>query len=506
MRDECILALDQGTTSTRSILFDREGAPIASHQMEHAQIYPHPGWVEHDANEIWLCAQNTIREALAKVGGTTPAAIGITNQRETFVVWDRKTGEPIHNAIVWQCARTRDFCVEWCGMEGWKQTPAGCGKVKDKTGLLINNYFSGTKLRWVLENVGGARERAERGDLLFGTIDSWLIWNLTGGPNGGVHVTDVTNASRTLLMNIETFSWDEEMLDFLGVPAGMLPKIEPSSHIYGTTAKSAFLPAGIPIAGDLGDQQSALFGQACFTPGDVKNTYGTGLFMLINTGDTCAASQNGLLTTPAYSLGDGSCAYALEGSVAMGGATIQWLRDNLRILDSAGDSEWFARKAEDSAGVYFVPAFSGLLAPHWDMSARGAIVGLTGYARKEHLIRASLESICYQTRDVLEAMRKDAGISVSEMKVDGGAVVNDTLMQMQADIAGCRVVRPQFKETTALGAAYAAGLAVKFWDSLDALRTLWKKDRVFLPAIDLEACEAKYEGWRKAVDKSRGWV
>jgi len=506
----CIVSLDQGTTSTRSILFDENGKFIASHQQEHAQIYPNPGWVEHDAKEIWFCAQNAIREALAKgrakIGTLNPVAIGITNQRETFVVWDKKTGEPIHNAIVWQCTRTQDFCSRWRKIEGWEQSQTGCGKVKDRTGLLISTYFSGTKLRWLLDSVGGAKERAERGELLFGTMDTWLIWNLTGGVSGGIHVTDVTNASRTLLMNIKTLEWDEEMLDFLGIPASMLPRIEPSSCVYGKTAKSASLDAGIAVAGILGDQQAALFGQVCFEPGTVKNTYGTGLFMLMNTGDVCASSQNGLLTTPAYSLQKGSCVYALEGSVAMGGATVQWLRDNLRMIDSAEDSAYFAQKAKDSGGVYFVPAFSGLFAPYWDMDARGTIVGLTRYVRKEHLVYAALESICYQTKDVLEAMQKDSKIHVSEMKVDGGAVANDVLMQMQADIAGSGVVRPTFKETTALGAAYAAGLAVGFWGSQASLRTLWEKDRVFSPAITAEERELKYKGWRKAVEKSKGWL
>ncbi|MDR1048267.1 MAG: glycerol kinase GlpK [Synergistaceae bacterium] len=506
MAENCIVALDQGTTSTRCILFDEKGTPLASHQQEHAQICPRPGWVEHDANEIWFCAQNVIREARAKVPSATPAALGITNQRETVVVWDRKTGEPVYNAIVWQCMRTQDFCAEWQKTKGWEQTLTGCGKVKDKTGLLINNYFSGTKLRWILENVGGVKERARRGDLLFGTIDTWLIWNLTGGVRGGIHVTDVTNASRTLLMNVETLSWDEEMLDFLGIPAVMLPQIKPSSHIYGRIAKNASFDFDIPVSGDLGDQQAALFGQACFEPGMVKNTYGTGLFMLLNTGGVRASSKNGLLTTPAYSLKEGSCVYALEGSVAMGGATIQWLRDNLRIVDTAEDSEYFANKAKDSGGVYFVPAFSGLFAPYWDMSARGAVMGLTRYARKEHLVRAALESICYQTRDVLEAMQKDSDVHVSRMKVDGGAVANNTLMQMQADIAGLEVVRPLLRETTALGAAYAAGLAVGFWDSLGALGGLWKADRLFSPEITPEERERKYEKWKKAIEKSRGWT
>jgi glycerol kinase len=391
-------------------------------------------------------------------------------------------------------------------MDGWEQSPTGVGKVKEKTGLLISGYFSGTKLKWLLDNIPDARERAGRGDLLFGTIDTWLIWYLTGGANGGVHVTDVTNASRTMLMNIETLEWDDEMLDFFGVPKQMLPKIMPSSFIYGRTAKNSPFGDGVPISGDLGDQQAALFGQRCFKEGMIKNTYGTGNFMLANTGSACARSQNGLLTTVAYSLREGHRVYALEGSVALGGATIQWLRDNLRIIDGAEDSEYYARKAGDSGGIYLVPAFSGLFAPYWDMSARGIIVGLTRYARKEHLIYAALESICYQTRDVLDVMQKDSGIGVSELKVDGGAVVNDVLMQMQADILGARVVRPVLKETTALGAAYAAGIAVGIWNSIEELESLWKRDRVFSPAIAEADREKKYGGWRRAVEKSRGWI
>ncbi|MDR1740760.1 MAG: glycerol kinase GlpK [Synergistaceae bacterium] len=503
---DCVIALDQGTTSTRAILFGEDGLPYAQHQQAHAQITPKPGWVEHDASEIWFCAQNVVRAALDARPSARPVAIGITNQRETVVVWDRKTGEPICNAPVWQCTRTQDFCARWQSMPGWEQTPAGCGRVKDKTGLLINTYFSGTKLRWILNEVPGAMERARRGDLLFGNIDTWLIWNLTGGVNGGLHITDATNASRTLLMNIETLDWDDEMLDFLGVPRCMLPSIEPSSSVYGKTAKNAPCGGGVPIAGDLGDQQAALFGQACFGPGMVKNTYGTGLFILLNTGSLRAASKNGLITTPAYSLKRGECVYALEGSVAMGGATIQWLRDSLRLIDGAEDTEYYAGKAGDSGGVYFVPAFSGLFAPHWDMDARGAVLGLTRYARKEHLVYAALESICYQTRDVLEAMRKDSGIAVSAMKVDGGAVGNGALMQMQADIAGCHVIRPVVRETTALGAAYAAGLAVGFWDSMDSLRLLWKKERDFAPQIHPSEREKKYRGWQKAVSKSKGWA
>jgi glycerol kinase len=501
-----VAALDQGTTSTRCIYFDRAGVPVAASQQEHAQIYPKSGWVEHDANEIWFCTHNVIRDVIERMNGRFPDALGITNQRETVVVWDRRTGEPIHNAIVWQCTRTHDFCLEWQGMSGWEQSPTGVGKVKTKTGLLISSYFSGTKLKWLLDNVPNVRERAGSGDLLFGTIDTWLIWNLTGGVNGGIHVTDVTNASRTMLMNIGTLDWDDEMLEFLGVPRQMLPRIMPSSCIYGLTAKNSPFGAGIPISGDLGDQQAALFGQICFKKGMIKNTYGTGNFMLANTGDVCAQSQNGLLTTVAYGLSEGRCVYALEGSVAMGGATVQWLRDNLRIIDGAEDSEYYAKKAGNSGGIYLVPAFSGLFAPHWDMSARGIIVGLTRYVRKEHLIYAALESICYQTRDVLDVMQKDSGISISELKVDGGAVVNDVLMQMQADIIGRSVVRPVLKETTALGAAYAAGIAVGVWGSTEELEALWKRDRVFSPAIAEAEREEKYKNWRRAVEKSRGWI
>lgn len=503
-----VVAIDQGTTSTRCIVFDKKGTPVASHQLEHAQIYPKPGWVEHDANEIWFCTQNVVREALTRAGARPLeiAGIGITNQRETTVVWEKQTGKPIYNAIVWQCMRTQDFCTAWQKTAGWEQSITGEGKVKDKTGLLISGYFSGTKLNWILDNVPHARARANRGELLFGTIDTWLIWNLTGGVNGGIHVTDVTNASRTLLMNLKSLDWDEEMLAFLDIPKVMLPQIKPSSHIYGFTAENGPFEAAIPVAGDLGDQQAALFGQTCFKQGSVKNTYGTGCFMLMNTGDRCAHSRNGLLTTVGYGMEEGRCVYALEGSIAMGGATIQWLRDNLRLIDTAEDTEYFAAKAKDSAGVYFVPAFSGLFAPYWDMSARGAIMGLTRYVRKEHLVHATLESICYQTCDVLEAMKKDSGIDVSELKVDGGASTNDLLMQLQADIVGTRVVRPVIQETTALGAAYAAGLAVSFWSSTQELEALWKKERDFAPEITPEERAKKYAGWQKAVGKSKGWA
>ncbi|WP_281746402.1 glycerol kinase GlpK [Thermanaerovibrio acidaminovorans] len=508
MSKKYVVAIDQGTTSTRCMVFDEKGLPVCSDQMEHAQIYPKPGWVEHDAMEIWSRTKDVIRGALEK-GEIDPneiASIGITNQRETTVVWEKATGKPIYNAIVWQCMRTQDFCTEWRKVPGWEQSKTGEGKVKDITGLLINPYFSGTKIKWILDNVPGARDRAAKGEILFGNIDTWLIWNLTGGPDGGVHVTDVSNASRTLLMDIKTLQWSEEMASFLDVPLAMMPKIMPSSCVYGHTRADGPFGAKIPVAGDLGDQQAALFGQACFGKGDTKNTYGTGCFMLMNIGETPSPSKNGLVTTAAYSLEEGKCVYALEGSIAITGAAVQWLRDNLRLFDEAPDSEYFASKVEDSGGIYFVPAFSGLYAPYWDMSARGAIVGLTRYIRKEHIVRATLESICYQTRDVVEAMNKDSGVSLAELKVDGGAVKNNLLMQMQADILGSKVVRPQVNETTALGAAYAAGLAVGFWKSTDELKEHWAEDRRFDPLMSKERREEAYAGWKKAISKAQNWI
>ena len=503
-----VAAIDQGTTSTRCMIFGKDGRPVCSDQMEHTQIYPQPGWVEHDAMEIWSRTQDVIRGALTK-GNISPdeiAAVGITNQRETTVVWDKKTGKPIYNAIVWQCTRTQDFCTKWLAEPGWGQNDKGEGKVKDHTGLLINPYFSGTKIRWILDNVPGAREQAERGDLLFGNTDTWLIWNLTGGPNGGVHVTDVSNASRTLLMNIETLEWDKVMMDQLKVPACMLPEIVPSSGVMGKTKKEGIFGAEIPVAGDLGDQQAALFGQACLTKGEAKNTYGTGCFMLMNIGNRPIPSKNGLLTTAYYSREKGKCVYALEGSIAIAGAAVQWLRDNLKMVDSAPDTEFIARKVEDSGGIYFVPAFSGLFAPYWDMTARGAIVGLTRYITKPHFVRATLESICYQTRDVIEAMEKDSGVRLTSLKVDGGAVTNDLLMQLQADILGTKVVRPVVNETTALGAAYAAGLAVGFWKDEGDIRANWAVDKEFDSRTADEDREKMYSGWKKAVEKTRGWT
>ena len=503
-----VAAIDQGTTSTRCMLFAKDGRPVASHQMEHEQIFPNPGWVEHNAMEIWSRTQDVIRGVLEKAGATADdiAAVGITNQRETTVVWEKSTGKPIYNAIVWQCTRTQDFCSEWLKTPGWEQNQKGEGKVKKITGLLINPYFSGTKIRWILDNVPGAREKAERGELLFGNTDTWLIWNLTGGVNGGVHVTDVSNASRTLLMNIETLKWDKEMLDFLKIPESMLPEIKPSSYVYGKTVKSGPFGGEIPVAGDLGDQQAALFGQACLSEGEAKNTYGTGCFMLMNIGDKPIPSTNGLLTTAFYSREEGKCYYALEGSIAIAGAAIQWLRDNLKLVDDAPVTEYFAGKVKDSAGIYFVPAFSGLFAPYWDMTARGAIVGLTRYVRKEHFIRATLESLCYQTRDVIEAMEKDSGKKLTALKVDGGAVVNNLLMQLQADILGTEVVRPVVNETTALGASYAAGLAVGFWKDESDIRANWAVDKVFKCESSEQEREKNYDGWKKAIEKSKGWT
>ena len=514
-----VAAIDQGTTSTRCMLFAKDGRPVASHQMEHVQIFPNPGWVEHNAMEIWSRTQDVIRGVLEKAGATADeiAAVGITNQRETTVVWEKATGKPIYNAIVWQCTRTQDFCAEWLKTPGWEQNQKGEGKVKKITGLLINPYFSGTKIRWILDNameiwsrtqdvIRGVLEKAERGELLFGNTDTWLIWNLTGGVNGGVHVTDVSNASRTLLMNIETLKWDKEMLDFLKIPESMLPEIKPSSYVYGKTVKSGPFGGEIPVAGDLGDQQAALFGQACLSEGEAKNTYGTGCFMLMNIGDKPIPSTNGLLTTAFYSREEGKCYYALEGSIAIAGAAIQWLRDNLKLVDDAPVTEYFAGKVKDSAGIYFVPAFSGLFAPYWDMTARGAIVGLTRYVRKEHFIRATLESLCYQTRDVIEAMEKDSGKKLTALKVDGGAVVNNLLMQLQADILGTEVVRPVVNETTALGASYAAGLAVGFWKDESDIRANWAVDHVFKCESSVQEREKNYDGWKKAIEKAKGWT
>lgn len=492
-------ALDQGTTSTRFMVFDRQGREIARHQLEHRQVYPRPGWVEHDPLEIWARTQEAIQGALAKAG-VRPGellAIGITNQRETTLVWNKNTGEPYHNAIVWQDTRTDAIC-EALKAEGLEEV------FRKKTGLPLSTYFSGPKLKWILDHVPGVREAAERGDALFGTVDTWLIWWLTGGR----HVTDVTNASRTLLMNLKTLDWDEELLAHLGIPRAMLPEIRPSSdpNLYGTTDPDGPLGRAVPVAGALGDQQAALVGQACFLPGEAKNTYGTGCFLLLNTGETPVESTRGLLTTVAYRFGEAPAVYALEGSIAIAGALVQWLRDNLDFFDFSHHIEDYARTVEDSGGVYIVPAFSGLFAPYWDPYARGTIVGLTRYATKGHLCRAALESVAYQTKDVLLAMEEDAGLPLSLLKVDGGMVKNELLMQFQADLLGVPVVRPQVTETTALGAAYAAGLAVGYWKDLEELKGNWRAERTFTPGMAEEERARLYAGWKRAVERSLGWA
>ena len=491
-----IMALDSGTTSNRCILFNETGNIIAMAQKEFTQIFPQPGWVEHDADEIFSTQLEVARQAVQNAGllPSEIAAIGITNQRETTIVWDKQTGRPVYNAIVWQCRRTADYCNRLVS-EGWVE------KIRSKTGLVIDPYFSGTKVRWILENVPGAREKAEKGDLLFGTVETWLIWKLTGGR---VHVTDYSNASRTMLFNIHTLSWDAEILELMGIPAGMLPKPVPSSELYGYT-EAAFFGAPVAIAGSAGDQQSALFGQACFTPGESKCTYGTGAFLLMNTGKHPIVSQNGLVTTIAWGLG-GEVTYALEGSIFVAGAAIQWLRDELRFLESAGDSEYMARKVPDTNGCYLVPAFTGLGAPHWDAYARGTLVGLTRGVNKYHIIRATLDSIAYQTADVLQAMEADAQMPLGKLKVDGGASANNYLLQAQADISRSTVVRPKCVETTAMGAAYLAGLAVGYWKDLEDIRRNWAVDREFLPQITASETDAKVKGWKKAVACAKFWA
>lgn len=490
-----VVALDQGTTSSRAIIFDHDARIVAVSQREFTQYYPQPGWVEHDPMEIWATQSSTLTEALAKssIHNDEIAAIGITNQRETTVVWEKATGKPVYNAIVWQCRRTAAICEELKarGLDSY---------VRENTGLLLDAYFSGTKVKWILDNVEGAREKAERGELLFGTIDTWLIWKMT---NGEVHVTDPTNASRTMLYNIRDLQWDEHILQALGIPKSMLPTVRPSSEIYGTTTRGG--GAHIPISGIAGDQQAALFGQLCFEKGMAKNTYGTGCFLLMNTGETPVKSESGLLTTIAIGP-TGNVNYALEGSVFMGGATVQWLRDELRLIDDATDTGYFAGKVKDSNGVYLVPAFVGLGAPYWDPYARGALVGLTRGANRNHIIRAALESIAYQSRDVLDAMQKDSGIRLASLKVDGGAVANDFLMQFQSDIMGTTVVRPTLIETTALGAAFLAGLAVGFWKSTAELSDKFSIDREFEPSLPAEQREQLYAGWQKAVTRSQNWA
>lgn len=496
-------AIDQGTTGTRFMVFDRRGQVVAADYAEHRQIYPQPGWVEHDATEIWEKTRRVTAAALAgaEIEPHEIAAIGITNQRETTVVWDRHTGQPFYNAIVWQCTRSLPFCQQLID-NGLEEA------FRVRAGLPVATYFSGPKIRWLLDHVPGLRERASAGDALFGNMDTWLIWNLTGGANGGAHVTDPTNASRTMLMNLQTLDWDDDLLEVLGIPRAMLPEIRPSSDEspYGYTRLAAGVGAQVPVCGDLGDQQAALFGQACYGVGEGKNTYGTGCFMLLNTGAQIIPSHSGLLTTVAYSLQPGKATYALEGSIAITGAAVQWLRDNLGLIQSAAETEAIARSVEDTGGCYFVPAFSGLFAPYWDMYARGAIVGLTRYVNKAHIVRATLEAICYQTRDVMEAMSTDSGIELTALKVDGGATVNNFLMQLQADILGVPVMRPRVNETTALGAAYAAGLAAGMWSGLDDLKANWGVDRTFEPAWSQERRAKGYEGWVKAVARTRDWL
>jgi glycerol kinase len=500
MSEQYVIAIDQGTTSTRAIVFDHGGAIVSSGQLEHRQFFPQPGWVEHDPLEIWDNTREVIGQALSKANITRHdiAAVGITNQRETAVVWDRTTGEPVYNAIVWQDTRTQGI-VDELSADG------GVDRFKRTVGLPLATYFSGTKIKWILDNVEDARGKAEAGDLLFGNTDAWVLWNLTGGIDGGVHVTDVTNASRTLFMDLTTLAWDQEILDIFGVPASMLPEIRSSSEVYGRVHTSQLLRE-VPIAGILGDQQAATFGQAAFAPGDAKNTYGTGCFLIFNTGEEIVHSKNGLLTTVGYRLGDGKPHYALEGSIAVTGSLIQWLRDNLGFIRTAPEVEELALSVKDNGGVYVVPAFSGLFAPYWRPDARGVIVGLTRFATKAHIARAALEATAFQTREVLDAVNADSGVPLSELRVDGGMVANDALMQFQADILGVDVVRPKVIETTALGAAYAAGLAVGFWNDLEELSSNWHEDERWSPTLDSAERERQMRLWKKAVAKSMDWV
>ena len=494
--EKYIMALDQGTTSSRCILYDRKGNMVSVAQKEFTQIYPRAGWGEHDAMEIWSTQMGVAQEALLNINGTHEniEAIGITNQRETTVVWDKKTGIPISNAIVWQCRRTAEYCDEL-------KAAGYSDMIREKTGLLIDAYFSGTKLRWILENIPGARQKAEAGELLFGTIETWLIWKLT---DGKVHVTDYSNASRTMMFNINTLEWDDEILRILGIPKRMLPEPKPSSCVYGMSSENVF-GGQIPISGAAGDQQSALFGQTCFREGECKNTYGTGCFLLMNTGEKPVFSKNGLVTTIAWGL-DGKVNYALEGSIFVAGASIQWLRDEMRFIDSSPDSEYMARKVKDTNGCYVVPAFTGLGAPYWDQYARGTIVGITRGVNKYHIIRATLESLAYQVNDVLAAMKADSGIDLAALKVDGGASANNLLMQMQADISNAPVNRPMCVETTAMGAAYLAGLAVGYWASKEDVLQNWAIDRTFTPEITDEERNKKVRMWKKAVTYSFNWA
>jgi glycerol kinase len=500
--EECmsryVLAIDQGTTSTRCMIFDRSGAVVAADQREHRQIFPRPGWVEHDPEEIWQRTVEVFAAALAQSRLQTSdlAAIGITNQRETTVLWNRRDGRPIANAMVWQDTRTDAIVRELAGK-------AGIDRFRPQTGLPLATYFSGPKIRWLLDTVPGARAAAEAGELAFGTIDSWLAWNLTGATDGGLHVTDVTNASRTMLMNLETTDWDEEMLAAMQVPRAILPTIHSSSTVYG---ECRTLAPGVPLAGILGDQHAATVGQACYTPGEAKNTYGTGNFLLLNTGSTAVQSHHGLITTPAYRFGDQPVVWALEGSIAVTGALVQWLRDNLGLIDSAPEVETLAASVADNGGMYLVPAFSGLFAPYWRSDARGVMVGLTRYINRGHIARAALEASAYQTRDVVEAMQQDSGVALRELRVDGGMVANDLLMQFQADILGVPVERPQVAETTALGTAYAAGLAVGYWRDTDEMRRNRQVDKIWEPRMSSDERDTLYAGWQKALQRSLDWV
>ncbi|SMX87451.1 glycerol kinase GlpK [Brevibacterium aurantiacum] len=499
-QEKFILAVDQGTTSSRAIVFNHSGQIVSSGQLEHEQIFPRAGWVEHDPMEIIRNTNEAIGQALtrADINRHQLEGVGITNQRETTVIWNKNTGKPVYNAIVWQDTRTQKICDELAGDEG-------PDKYKDRVGLPLATYFAGPKAKWVFDNVEGVKESAEAGELLFGTMDTWVLWNLTGGVNGGVHVTDVTNASRTMLMNVKTLDWNEEIAGDMGIPVSMLPEIKSCSEVYGYGAKNGLI-IDTPICGILGDQQAATFGQACFEKGQAKNTYGTGNFMLINTGTEPVASKNGLLTTVAYKIGDAEAVYALEGSIAVTGSLVQWLRDNLGIISAAPEVETLAKQVDDNGGCYIVPAFSGLFAPHWESDARGVMVGLTRYVNKNHIARAALESVAFQSREVLDAMDLDSGVALTELKVDGGMVANETLMQFQADLLGVPVIRPEVVETTALGAAYAAGIAVKFWNGEDDVKANWREGKRWEPSMDKDKVDRVYRLWNKAVDKSKTWV
>ena len=499
VNDKYVLAIDQGTTSSRAIVFDHKGTIVSVGQKEHEQIFPRAGWVEHDPKEVWANVRSVVADALSKaeLNQNDIAAVGITNQRETTVVWDKNTGEPVYNAIVWQDTRTAKIVDELGGGDQ--------DKYKDRVGLPLATYFCGPKVKWILDNVDGAREKAEAGDLVMGTMDTWVLWNMTGGTDGGVHVTDVTNASRTMLMDLKTLSWDEEIAKDMTIPMSMLPEIKSSAEVYGEGRTQGML-SGVPIAGILGDQQAATFGQACFEKGMAKNTYGTGNFMLINTGEEIVPSENGLLTTVCYKIGDKPAIYALEGSIAVTGSLVQWLRDNMKMFDSAPEVEELAATVEDNGGAYFVPAFSGLFAPYWKSNARGALVGLTRYVNRGHIARAVLEATAFQTREVLDAMNADSGVDLAELKVDGGMTANETLMQFQADMLGVDVVRPVVAETTALGAAYAAGIAVGYWEGEQDVIDNWAEDKRWTPSMDQDERERLYRNWKKAVTRTFDWV